>query len=42
MNFQLAILNVLATWPERRIAVDDLRREVEIIIASGDRTERQE
>ena len=36
MAFQLAILNVLAKWPERRIALHDVRREVELIIASGD------
>jgi len=36
MAFQLAILNVLVKWPERRIALHDVRREVELIIASVD------
>jgi hypothetical protein len=40
MNFQLVILNVLAKWPEKRIALDDVRREAKIIIASGDQAEQ--
>jgi hypothetical protein len=36
MTFQLAILNVLAKWPERRIELHDVKREVELIIASED------
>jgi hypothetical protein len=40
MNFNLAILSVLAKWPERRTALDEVRREVEIIMATGDQTEQ--
>jgi hypothetical protein len=42
MTFQLAILNVLANWPERRIALHDVRREVELVIASGDQAAQLE
>ena len=40
MNFKLAILRALANWPERRIALDEIRCEVEIIVAAGDQTEQ--
>jgi len=36
MRFKLAILNVLANCPGGRATLNDMRREVEIIIASGD------
>jgi hypothetical protein len=39
MRFKLAILNVLANCPGGRATLDDVRREVEIIIASGDQIE---
>jgi len=40
VNFKLAILRALANWPERRIALDEIRCEVEIIVAAGDQTEQ--
>jgi hypothetical protein len=40
VNFKLAILNVLGRWPERRITVDEVRREVGIIIANEDQAEQ--
>jgi hypothetical protein len=40
VNFKLAILNVLAKWPERRATVDEVRREVGIIIANEDQAEQ--
>src|SRR4051812_33850855 len=39
MKFKLAILNVLAKCPGGRASLDDLRREVETIMASGDQSE---
>ncbi len=35
MNFKLAILTVLANWPERRATIDEIREEVGIIFANG-------
>ena len=40
VNFKLAILTVLAKWPERRATVDEVRREVGIIIANEDQAEQ--
>jgi hypothetical protein len=40
VNFKLAILSVLAKWPERRATVDEVRREVGIIIANEDQAEQ--
>jgi len=40
VNFKLAILNVLAKCSERRATLGEVRREVGIIIASGDQTEQ--
>src|SRR5436190_17871317 len=40
VNFKLAILDVLAKWPERRVTVDEVRREVGIIIANDDQAEQ--
>lgn len=40
MRFKLAILNVLAKCPGGRATLDDVRREVRVIIASGDQTEQ--
>jgi hypothetical protein len=40
VNFKLAILNVLAKWPERRATVDEVRREVGIIIANEGQAEQ--
>ena len=36
VNFKLAILTVLAKWPERRVTVDEVRREVGVIITNED------
>jgi hypothetical protein len=36
VNFKLAILTVLARWPDRRATVDEIRQEVGIIFADGD------
>jgi hypothetical protein len=38
VRFKLAILNVLAKCPGRRATLDEVRREVRIIIANGDQT----
>src|SRR6266404_2845839 len=35
VNFKLAILTVLANWPERRATIDEIREEVGIIFANG-------
>jgi len=40
VNFKLAVLKVLAKHPERRATPGEIRREVGIIIASGDQTEQ--
>jgi hypothetical protein len=40
LNFKLAILTVLAKWPERRATVDEVRREVGIVIANEDQAEQ--
>jgi hypothetical protein len=40
VNFKLAILTVLAKWPERRATVDEVRREVGVIIANEDQAEQ--
>jgi hypothetical protein len=40
VRFKLAILNVLAKCPGGRATLDDVRREVGVIIASGDQTEQ--
>src|SRR5713101_2087749 len=40
LNFKLAILTVLAKWPERRATVDEVRREVGIVIANDDQAEQ--
>jgi hypothetical protein len=39
VRFKLAILHVLAEWPDRRATIDEIRREVGIIFANGDQTE---
>jgi hypothetical protein len=35
VNFKLAILTVLANWPDRRATIDEIREEVGIIFANG-------
>ena len=40
MRFKLAILNVLAKRPGGRATLDEVRREVQVIFASGDQTEQ--
>jgi hypothetical protein len=40
LNFKLAVLRVLAKRPERRATLDEIRREIEIIIVNGDQTWR--
>jgi hypothetical protein len=35
VNFKLAILTVLANWPDRRATIDEIRQEVGIIFANG-------
>ena len=40
VNFKLAILTVLAKWPDRRATVDEVRREVGTIIPSEDQAEQ--
>jgi len=40
LNFKLAILTVLAKWPDRRATAGEVRREVGIIIADKDQAER--
>jgi hypothetical protein len=40
VNFKLAILTVLAKWPDRRATAGEVRREVGIIIADEDQAER--
>jgi hypothetical protein len=40
VRFKLAILNVLAKHPGRRATPDEVRRQVRIVIASGDQTEQ--
>ena len=40
VNFKLAILTVLAKWPDRRATAGEVRREVEIIIADEDQADR--
>ena len=40
MRFKLAILNVLAKCPGRRATLDEVRRAVRVIVASGDQTEQ--
>ena len=40
VNFKLAILTVLAEWPDRRATVDEVRREVGLIIANEDQAEQ--
>src|SRR5260370_41309745 len=40
VRFKLAILNVLAKCPGGRATLDEVRREVRVIIASGDQTEQ--
>jgi hypothetical protein len=40
VNFKLAILTVLAKWPDRRATVDEVRREVGLIIANEDQAEQ--
>jgi hypothetical protein len=32
LNFKLAVLSVLAQWPERRLTLDEVRCEIEIIV----------
>jgi hypothetical protein len=39
VNFKLAILTVLANWPDRRATIDEIRHEVGIIFANGDQTD---
>src|SRR5260221_6232622 len=40
LRFKLAILNVLAKCPGGRATLDEVRREVRVIIASGDQSEQ--
>ncbi len=40
MRFKLAILNVLAKRPGGHATLDEVRREVQVIFASGDQTEQ--
>src|SRR5258708_36199533 len=40
VRFKLAILNVLAKCPGGRATFDEVRREVRVIIASGDQSEQ--
>jgi hypothetical protein len=35
VNFKLAILTVLANWPDRRATIDEIRQEVGVIFANG-------
>jgi hypothetical protein len=35
VNFKLAILTVLANWPDRRATIDEIREEVGVIFANG-------
>src|SRR6266404_7714058 len=39
VNFKLAILTVLANWPDRRATIDEIKQEVGIIFANGDQTD---
>jgi len=40
VNFKLAILTALAKWPERRATVDEVRREVGVILANEDQADQ--
>jgi hypothetical protein len=40
LNLKLAVLQVLAKWPERGATLDEVNREIEIIVANGDQTEQ--
>lgn len=40
VNFKLAVLTVLAKWPDRRATAGEVRREVEIIMADEDQAEQ--
>jgi hypothetical protein len=40
LNFKLSILQVLARWPERRATLDEIKREIEIIVVNGDQIEQ--
>src|SRR5216684_814488 len=39
VNFKLAILTVLANWPDRRATIDEIREEIGVIFANGDQTD---
>jgi hypothetical protein len=39
VNFKLAILTVLANWPDRRATIDEIREEVGFIFANGDQAD---
>ena len=40
LDFKLAVLQVLARWPERPTTLDEIKREIEIIVLNGDQTEQ--
>jgi hypothetical protein len=40
LNFKLAVLRVLAKRPERRATLDEVKREIEIIVVNEDQTEQ--
>jgi hypothetical protein len=40
LDFKLSILQVLARWPERRATLDEIKREIEIIVVNGDQIEQ--
>ena len=40
LNFKLSVLQVLARWPERRATLDEIKREIEMIVVNGDQIEQ--
>jgi hypothetical protein len=40
LNFKLAVLQVLARWPERRATLDEVEREIETIVVNENQTEQ--
>jgi hypothetical protein len=40
LDFELAVLRVLARWPDRRATLDEIKREIEIVVLDRDQTEQ--
>jgi hypothetical protein len=40
LNFKLAVLQVLARWPERRATLDEVKREIGTIVVNENQTEQ--